>query len=603
MVQIVTVNVSEVVAPAPSILQKTGALISQGATVTSPGTSSLLTQLSDLTPLLTGALSVTGITQSAGLATAVCASAHGFTIGDTLLITFAGAAVGAYNGPQLCTVTTTTHLTFAVPSGTTSPAGGTIVYTPEDVAELLQMATTFFSQGNATSVYVLELGAGNVADGTGFLGAWITANPSVFYSYLVPRTWDADPTFLTLLARFESTTAKTYFFVTTTLNTYQVYTALEKCVFSLIESPPLGQYPANILTAAAYTAGWGANALTAISWAVGGIVTATTTTNHGVLPGQTFSISGCTPAGYNGTFVALHGTATHSLVYALETNPGAESGLGTLVTSVGGTVTATTTTNHDVAVGEYFTIAGCVPTGYNGTFQALPGTATNSLVYAVPAALGAESHLGTLVASYYANVGVPSTEFSCAAPFWVTLHYAPSDINKVTPLCFAYVFGVTPFPTQGNSALLTQLKTANINIIGQGSEGGISNTMILWGTMLDGNPFNYWYSVDWNQINLDLDLAKAVINGSNNPVNPLYYNQPGINTLQKVAQGTMNRGITFGLNLGPITVNAVPFVTYVADNPSDYPNGIYNGLSATVTPSRGFESITFNLVVSSFVSP
>jgi len=137
-----------------------------------------------------------------------------------------------------------------------------------------------------------------------------------------------------------------------------------------------------------------------------------------------------------------------------------------------------------------------------------------------------------------------------------------------------------------------------VNWIGTGAEGGISNKIIFWGTFMDRNPFNYWYSVDWLSINVEISLANAIINGSNTPTNPLYYNQAGINTLQKVAQATTNNGIAFGLILSPASVQAVSFSTYVAQHPSDYATGTYNGLSLTFVPARGFTSITIYLTAS-----
>jgi hypothetical protein len=62
----------------------------------------------------------------------------------------------------------------------------------------------------------------------------------------------------------------------------------------------------------------------------------------------------------------------------------------------------------------------------------------------------------------------------------------------------------------------------------------------------------------------------------------------------------MRNAISFGLALAPITVNAVPFVTYVSQNPADYPAGIYGGLSVAYTPQRGFIQIVFYVNVSSF---
>ena len=530
MPSIVTVNVTQTVGATPATLQQSGALISQGATNTTPGTASLLTQLSDLTTLLTGAKALTSVVLSSGTATATCTAAHGFTVGDTLYLTVAGVAPTGSNGTYLCTVTTSTQFTYALAGSLSAGTGG--IYTPEDVSELVAMATTFFAQGSGYSCYVLELGPGNANDGVAALTAYITANPNsayvpgatgYFYAYVVPRYWDANANFLAMLSTFESTTAKTYFFITTTLATYSSYSNLMKCAITMIESPNLGVYSANAITAGTYASG---------------VATLTTTTAHGVVPGNWFTISGCTPIGYNGKFLALPGTTATTLVYAVSTS------LATM-------------------------------TGY-----------------------------GTLVASLYGNNAIPAIEFSVASAFWNWLSYQPSAANLVAPFAFKYLYGVTPFPTRGNSALLTTLKTANVNVVGTGAEGGISNTILLWGVTQDGHDATYWYSVDWVQINIDEFLANAVINGSNTSQNPLYYDQNGINRLQAVAQRVMRTAVAFGLAVttvtAPPTVTAVPFVDYLLNNPADYPAGIYNGLAVTYTPQRGFISITFYVNVASF---
>ena len=140
---------------------------------------------------------------------------------------------------------------------------------------------------------------------------------------------------------------------------------------------------------------------------------------------------------------------------------------------------------------------------------------------------------------------------------------------------------------------------------------------------MDGRDFQYWYATDWAQITLKLNLSNAIINGSNNPVNPLYFDQNGINRLAQVVASTMSSGSTFGLVLfppkllgldGPILdqvldantyvgftiINAVPFINYVQENPGDYKAGIYKGLSVIFVPKRGFDNIQINLVVSDF---
>ena len=69
-----------------------------------------------------------------------------------------------------------------------------ILSTAGNYAELTNMATTFFAQGSAVGIYVLELGVNtNVVDQVNALNAWITDNPGVFYSYLNPADWDTLP--------------------------------------------------------------------------------------------------------------------------------------------------------------------------------------------------------------------------------------------------------------------------------------------------------------------------------------------------------------------------------------------------------------------------
>lgn len=454
---IVIVNVSVSAAPTPNLLQQKGAFISQGSTTLSSGTFALLTQLSDLTAILADPLALTSLVFATGTVTVTTTDPLPTTLqtGDTFPTTIAGVTITGYNGQFLGTVTGSDTFTYplAVDPGS-SGSDGTATISDQ----LLSMGTTFFDQGSQLSAYVLELGAGVPATGVSALQAFITANPGVFYSYLVPREWDGEATFPAFLAGFESTTSKTYFFVTTTTGTYTTYTDVMKCVFALIEAPT-----------------------------------------------------------------------------------------------------------------------------------------------------------------------IPLTEFSLASMFWVSLHYNPSGTNRVTPMAFSFVYGVTAYPIYGNAALLTTLKAAFINVVGTAAEGGLTNTMTSWGTTKDGRDFSYWYSVDWIQINLDLNISNAIINGSNNPTNPLYYNQNGINRLQDVSVATIQTAITDGMAIGSVVrtslnpddflaaldsgifagedvVNAVPFLDYTLENPDDYKIGKYAGFTAIYIPSRGFEQIIFNVNVTDFLT-
>ena len=516
---IVQVQVTQTIAPAPSILQRTGAFVTAGGTNGAVGSLTLLTQLSDLTPILDSVNVINAIIWNTGLVTVTSAQPHGITVGDTKRFTITGMAPTGYNGTFVATATGLTTFTYPV---VVNPGASTVIGTWffVDVTELTQMATTFFSQGNGVGVYVLELGPVSATAGVAILDTWLTANPDTVYSLLLPRSYvDSTPGLFSLIARFEATTAKLNFFLTASLGSFANFSNLMSCVFLTVEAPALGAY--------------GSNSLTSITWQ-NGISTAITTLGHGVTPGQWITISGAAPGGYNGNFLTLPGTNVQTLVWAQPNNPG---------------------------------------------------------VMTTP---------GTLVGSAFSAPGIPAGEFTAAAAFYVTLNYQPSSTNLVTPTAFSYLSGVTPFPTRGRASLMATLKAANVNWVGTGAEGGISNTILFWGTMLDGRDFTYWYSVDWVQINVEIDIANEIINGSNNPLAPLYYDQNGINRLKARAQGTMSRGVSYGLVLPPVIVNAVAFADYVRVNISDYPKGIYNGLSVVYTPNRGFKAILFNVNVTDF---
>lgn len=188
----------------------------------------------------------------------------------------------------------------------------------------------------------------------------------------------------------------------------------------------------------------------------------------------------------------------------------------------------------------------------------------------------------------------PTTN-AAAATMWNFISASPSEINKVPPMAFRYLQAVNA--NAAKASILKTLTQQNVNYVDTGAEGGISNTILVKGVTSDGNDMTYWYSVDWVQINVDMMLANAVINGSNNPINPLYYNQDGVDRLQQVAQGVFNTGVSYGLVNGQTTVNAVPYKTYIKNNPNDYKIGRYAGLSASYTPMRGFVEIIFNINV------
>ena len=368
--------------------------------------------------------------------------------------------------------------------------------------------------------------------------------------------------------------------------------------------------------------------ITSLAWSAN-VVTATVASTAPLSTAQQFTvtIAGASPAGYNGTFTATVTSAT-TFTYPLPgSNPGAETVPGTYTPLGSAEINnqATTFFAQGGTVGVYVLELGSVATASAG-ITALQTWITNNpnVFYAyLVSKFWDGAALNTMAANYESPNGktyfftttttgtmtdyaankaifgvVPSptaaaTEFQAAAPFYQWLVNNPSAASPAAPMAFRYMFGVTPYPPNGNSASINSILTAYANLIFTGAEGGISTASLFRGTTMDGEQAMWWYSVDWFQIQIKQQMAAAIINGSNqNP--PLLYNQAGINSLLAVAQNICNSGVSFGLALSA-TVTATPFWTYVQQNPSNYNAGIYNGFALTLVPQTGFQSIQFNI--------
>lgn len=424
-------------------------------------------------------------------------------------------------------------------------------------------------------------------------------------------------------------------------------------------------------TATVGTGGTTLNFMAAASLGAATITGGTATLDLTDQVGNTFltTITGASPAAYNGTFLAtVTGADTFTYQLAATTTSPATGSITYSGPNVAELVAANNTWWSQINAGNLAPYVLELGPGENAAaITALNTYITNNpnsayvpgaqgffYGYLVPKSWSGESSYLTFLATYnnptskvkfwttmtldnYSNFtnldtcviglveapGTPTSEFSLCSGFYVALNYNPTTTSKVPPLNNAYVYGVTPYPTAGNIPTLTALKNAGVNWIGTGAEGGITLTTFVFGTTMDGISFNWEYSVDWAQINVNVDVANAVINGSNTDTNPLYYNPEGIARLQAVAAATLQRGIGSGLILGQLilteldpqtfitnvnnglyngncVINAVPFQTWLDANPSTYVEGVYGGFTVLMTPQLGFTQIIFNLDVTQF---
>ncbi|ECC3814916.1 hypothetical protein AIE71_03110 [Salmonella enterica subsp. enterica] len=371
-----------------------------------------------------------------------------------------------------------------------------------------------------------------------------------------------------------------------------------------------------------------------------GSVNVTMTLPEGVTIGRDnasevkITVSGCSPDQWNGSFTAtVTDNSTLTWTIADSQLTGSPVTLGQF--SIDGSENLVTAVNTFFAqgnsVGTYLLELGVQKSGVSAEIAALKTWMEDPLkrfyAYLVPQAWDGNTDFITLAKLYTANEAKqyffvltktpPDTSYvspyagiksivataddtypatnAAASALWNFVSASPSEINKVPPMAFRYLQAVNAH--KGKNSILTTMTKQKINYVDTGAEGGISNTILVKGVTSDGNDMTYWYSVDWVQINVDMQLANTVINGSNNPINPLYYNQDGVDRLQQVAQGVFNTGVSYGLVNGKPVVNAVPFRQYIKANPNDYGIGRYAGLSASYTPMRGFVEIIFNINV------
>lgn len=406
-------------------------------------------------------------------------------------------------------------------------------------------------------------------------------------------------------------------------------------------------------------------AVTSLTWS-GNVVTVTTASPHGwtvadVIP---ITIAGAVPSGYNGDFLGTV-TGASTLTYPRTGNPGSETTPGTVTLGAVAELKAMLTTYFagngvlsvnvlelgeaevDPGVAALTTFIASVDGvpgeqqyGYliprewdnNDDFLALCNdqTATDAQLYFWVTTTVANRAVYSTPGykCVYAEVeapAIPVTEFSLASAFGIALKSNPSSTNKVPPLSYAPSFGTTAYPQRGNASIFQELANAKVGWIGTGQQGGVSGNILFQGLMSDGNFWNFWYSVDWAQITMQQAIANEVINGSASSLNPLYYNQSGIDRLQNRVYQVAVQGVAAGLGNGQvvktklpidqflsnynsgdyadqIVINAEPFVAYTSENPSDYGIGKYAGLSCIWIPQLPFLNIFFALQATTLIT-
>ena len=304
---------------------------------------------------LVGSVAITAATWAGNIATVTTASSHGFSVGGVVHVS--GITPSAYNGTYTILTSSSTQFTYTL----IAPSNPGNLTVPGSVGEV------------------------------------------VIVSGITPGAYNGTYTVLTS---------------TSTQFTYAL---------------PLLTDPGSLN----FYLGSGGPLITTATWA-SNVATLTTASAHGLSPGDVVLLSGLAPTDYNGTHTVTTST-TNQFTYALSlsSNPGSlvrgtvkpvsagpaprnpriatalrspsVSGATWSFTSSGGQVTITTSTAHNLSVGQKVYVSGITPAGYNGVYKVLvSGLTTVQFSYL----------LSTNPGFYVSGGSIPAQETEISALNW-----------------------------------------------------------------------------------------------------------------------------------------------------------------------------------------
>ena len=138
-----------------------------------------------------------------------------------------------------------------------------------------------------------------------------------------------------------------------------------------------------------------------------------------------------------------------------------------------------------------------------------------------------------------------------------------------------------------------------------------SQNVILNGRMRDGKPWDYYFN--WSYINYSVTdkLTQLILNGQNNPNSAVRFNQDGIDkihtTIVAKLQDMVSVGAltafaqsydtTTGSFTGQNDIYVPEFYAFVADNPTDYENEIFSGISCYLQIGKFIRQIVWNVTL------
>lgn len=137
------------------------------------------------------------------------------------------------------------------------------------------------------------------------------------------------------------------------------------------------------------------------------------------------------------------------------------------------------------------------------------------------------------------------------------------------------------------------------------------NNVILNARMRDGKPWEYYFFWYWVNYNVTNKITSVILNGQNNPVSAVRFDQNGIDTLHANIKSVLNNMVSMGVlttfaqsfdqSTGSFTgegdIVCPNYYTFIQTNPTDYENEILSGISCYLQIGKFVRQVQWNVTL------
>lgn len=182
------------------------------------------------------------------------------------------------------------------------------------------------------------------------------------------------------------------------------------------------------------------------------------------------------------------------------------------------------------------------------------------------------------------------------------------DISSSTPassLNYKQVKSYTPIVR--SAALKNQLIQNSVTLI----DSLASNTVLLNGRQMDGQPWEYYYYWYLTKLEVHSKITLLLLNGSNNPVAAIGFDQDGIDTIHANIVSKLkelqdlgvitNFAQSYDNSTGEFTglgdIVCPNYYEFIVSNPDDYANEILTGISCYIQIGKFIRKVEWNVTL------